>query len=148
MRLYENTRPSQGVSYRPWAERVKELLDEHDLDMPPSHELHSYYHQNFSYEEVLFKQQFKTRRNVWMEVHVTHGHLSLRSTKPSCPRSRIPGLMMLALEFVRILLNLTPATLKIRSKLPTSIHNSILMIAKPSALIFADILTEHENRKL
>ncbi|MEP1035099.1 hypothetical protein [Ekhidna sp.] len=72
MRLYENTRPSQGVSYRPWAERVKELLDEHDLEMPPNHYLHSYYHQNFSYEEVLFKQQFKTRKNVWMEVHVRH----------------------------------------------------------------------------
>ena len=72
MRLYENTRPSGGVAYSPWVDRIKELLDEYDLELPPKHELRQFYWEDFSYEEVVYKVMFKTARNVWMEVHVTH----------------------------------------------------------------------------
>lgn len=74
MRLYVNTRPSHGVSYHPWVDRIRELLEENNLELPPSHELREYYYQDLSYEEVLHKVYFKTVKNVWMELHVKHGY--------------------------------------------------------------------------
>ena len=74
MGLYENTRPSGGVAYHPWVSRIKDLLDIEDLELPPSHELRQYYWDDLSYQEVVNKVKFKTARNVWMELHVSHGY--------------------------------------------------------------------------
>ncbi|MEQ9403755.1 MAG: hypothetical protein RIM99_09235 [Cyclobacteriaceae bacterium] len=72
MRFYQNTRPSQGVAFKPWADRIKELFEEQELEMPEKRELVSYYHANLSYEEVLNKIQFRHTKNVWMELNVKH----------------------------------------------------------------------------
>lgn len=72
MKYYANSRPSHGVAFKPWAERVKELLDEHEVKFPSTSELAQYYHADLSYEEVLFKEQFKTFKNVWLELNVRH----------------------------------------------------------------------------
>lgn len=72
MRLYENVRPSHGVAYKPWVDRIRELLEEKSLELPPSHELRQHYWDDLSYEEVLFKEQFKTMKSIWMELHVRH----------------------------------------------------------------------------
>lgn len=74
MKLYENTRPSQGVAYHPWVSRIKELLDEQKLDLPPTPELRQFYWDDLSYEEVVNKVKFKALRNVWMELHVSHAY--------------------------------------------------------------------------
>ncbi len=72
MRYYANSKPSHGVAFKPWADRVKELLDEHEIALPQKHELIKYYHDNLSYEDVLRKEQFKNFKTVWMEVNVKH----------------------------------------------------------------------------
>ncbi len=72
MRYYANSKPSHGVAFKPWTDRVKELLDEHELIFPKKNELIKYYHDNLSYEDVLRKEQFKNFKTVWMEVHVKH----------------------------------------------------------------------------
>ena len=79
MRLYQNTRPSHGVAYRPWVDRVKELLDENDLELPSNKELIDCYWKDLSYEEVLYKVQFKTVKNVYMELFVKHGYGEFRT---------------------------------------------------------------------
>lgn len=72
MKYYANSRPSHGVAFKPWADRVKELLDENEIDLPAKNELVKYYHENFSYDEVLRKEQFKKFKTVWLEVNVKH----------------------------------------------------------------------------
>ena len=74
MRLYENVRPSSGVAFKPWADRVKELLDEKDLKMPSKEELINYYHLDLSYQEVSMKVEFKTTRTVRMDLFVNHAY--------------------------------------------------------------------------
>ena len=72
MRNYPNTRPSEGVAYKPWVDRVQELLSEKELKLPEKGELISYYHNDLSYQEVLYKVQFKNTKNVWMELNVKY----------------------------------------------------------------------------
>jgi hypothetical protein len=72
MKLYANSRPSHGVAFKPWVDRVRELLEENNIDFPSRHELGDYYHNDLSYEEVLRKEQFKHFQNVWMELNVKH----------------------------------------------------------------------------
>lgn len=79
MNHYANSRPSHGVAFKPWADRVKELLDEHEIELPKKHELIQCYHSNFSYEEVLQKEQFKNFKNVWMELNVLHKQGTFRT---------------------------------------------------------------------
>jgi len=74
MRLYDNTRPSHGVAFKPWADRVKELLDEKELEMPEKDDLISYYQNDLSYEEVSLKVQFKTTRTIRMDLYVRHNY--------------------------------------------------------------------------
>jgi len=71
---FENTRPSEGVAYHPWVDRIRELLDEEGLSLPPNHELRQHYWADLSYSEVVNKVKFKDVRNVWMELHVRHDH--------------------------------------------------------------------------
>ncbi len=72
MKDYVNSRPSHGVAFKPWADRILELLKEHELEMPKKHNLIAYYHADLSYEEVLHKVQFGKTKNVWMELNVKH----------------------------------------------------------------------------
>ena len=72
MRYYANSKPSHGVAFKPWVDRIKELLDEHEIALPKKHELIRYYHDNLSYEDVLRKEQFKNFKTIWMEVNVKH----------------------------------------------------------------------------
>lgn len=67
-----NTRPSQGVAYVAWAVRIKEMLDELELDLPTKEEFRAYYRDNFSYQEVLNKQLWKSRTNQWIVLHIKH----------------------------------------------------------------------------
>lgn len=69
---FTNTRPSQGVAYVAWAGRIKELLDELELELPTKEEFLAYYRDNFSYQEVLNKQLWKSRSNQWLVLHIKH----------------------------------------------------------------------------
>lgn len=70
---YMSSSRREGVSYRPWAERVRELHEERDLEMPSKNEMADMYHKDFTYEEVLLKScTIKEVRSVYMEVHVKH----------------------------------------------------------------------------
>lgn len=71
---YTNSRKSHSVAFQPWANRVKELFDEKKMPLPERLELIDMYHNDLSYEEVLYKEQFKTRKNFWMIINVRSEH--------------------------------------------------------------------------
>ncbi|MEP0987355.1 hypothetical protein [Ekhidna sp.] len=77
---YINSNRQGGVSYRPWAERVKELLDEHELSLPERTQMHEMYNENFTYEEVLLKVQIRTLKYVVMRFYVKHGQGEYEAT--------------------------------------------------------------------
>ncbi len=60
----------EGVSYRPWAERVIELCKDEGIEPPELKELQILYNQNFYYNEAKLFARFKTMSHVWMELHV------------------------------------------------------------------------------
>ncbi|WP_425392140.1 hypothetical protein [Ekhidna sp.] len=77
---YINSNRQGGVSYRPWAERVKELLDEHELPLPERHEMHEMYNNNFTYEEVLLKVQVRSLKSIFMRLHLVHSQGEFQTT--------------------------------------------------------------------
>ncbi len=64
----------EGVSYRPWAERVIELCEGENIAPPERDELHRLYNDNFTYEEAKLYARFKEVRHVWMELHISDSH--------------------------------------------------------------------------
>jgi hypothetical protein len=68
-----NNSRRQGVSYRPWAEHVIDLLKEHNVDIPEKEYFHEWYNADFNYQEALLKCQIRQLKRVWMEIHVKHG---------------------------------------------------------------------------
>lgn len=73
-----NRSRSEGVSYRPWAQRVIELCEGEDISPPETLELSRLYNDNFTYEEAMLFSRFKTASTVFMELHVrdNKGHYS------------------------------------------------------------------------
>ncbi|NQZ77665.1 MAG: hypothetical protein HRT61_16415 [Ekhidna sp.] len=61
---------SDGVYFRPWAERVIELCEGEGLVPPEHRELDKLYREDFYYEDALLYARFKTTKLVWMELHV------------------------------------------------------------------------------
>lgn len=52
---YANSSRREGVSYRPWAERVMALLKENGVPEPKTNLMHEMYNDNFTYEEAMLK---------------------------------------------------------------------------------------------